>query len=410
MSSKGCPVHGADAFSTFNPHTVEDPFPVLAELRETCPATWSEKNGGFWYLTRYEDIVAALKRTDLFSSEATFLPRTKHPVFGPEIPMHIDRPDHTTYRKIMAPYFAPKQVAAMEDEIRANARELLEPFVAAGGGDFVSAFAKPFPASSFLPLLGLDRTEVDVLVELLDELLITAKLGPSADGSREARRDAALHGLRDRLTDILDARAGMEDPPDDIVTGLLASTFGDRDLSRDEILRMIRLFFAAGLDTIKHTLSMSLWFLATHDEQRRELVADPSLIPGAAEELLRYFSTVTAYARLVTQDVEFAGVQMREGDMLLLPIIAANRDPAKFSEPETVDFRRAPNPQIGYGAGPHRCAGSHLARLELKVALEEIHRAMPDYALPEDFEPTRTGGQVSGIPHLPIVIPDRAAA
>lgn len=403
-AAAGCPFHGAEHFSTFKPNTVADPFPLLREMQPTCPGAWSEENGGFWYLTRYEDILEALKRTDLFSSEATFLPRTKHPVFGPEIPIHIDKPDHPVYRKIMAPYFSPQHINGMEDAIRENAVALLEPFVAAGGGDFVAAFAKPFPASTFLPLLGLDRADLDVLIALLDELLLTAQLGPSADGSREARRDAAMQGLRDRMTMILDEREAMDDKPDDIVTGLLASNFGDRPLSRDEIMRMIRLFFAAGLDTIKHTLSMSLWYLATNPQQRQLLIDDPALIPAATEEILRYFNTVTGYARLVTQDVEFAGIAMKAGDMLMLPIIAANRDPAKFADPEVVDFTRTPNPQLGYGGGPHRCAGSHLARMELKVALEEVLRLMPDFAVPDGFEPRRTGGQVSGIPELPLVV------
>jgi len=399
-----CPIEGAGRFSTFDVLGVEEPFPILRELAPHCSSAWSEAMGGFWYLTRYEDILEALRRPDVFSSEATFLPRTKHPVFGPEIPIHIDRPAHTEYRRIIAPHFAPQAVAAMEAPIRANARELLAPMIAAGGGEFVAAFAEPFPAASFLPLLGLDRADLDELITLLDEILLTAQLGPSEDDSRERRRDTAMRSLRDRINAILDARDLMSDPPEDIVTGLLRSRFADRPLSRDEILRMIRLFFAAGLDTIKHTLSMSMWFLATHPDHRRQLIEDPSSIPGATEELLRYFSTVTSYARLVTRDIEFAGAPMKAGDMVLLPIIAANRDAGRFAEPDVVDFARMPNPQLGYGAGPHRCAGSHLARLELRVALEEIHRLMPSYAMASGFEPVRTGGQVSGIPELPIVI------
>jgi hypothetical protein len=391
-------------FETVTPPT--DPWPVLAELRRERPVAWSDALGGYWIVSRYTDALAIFKDPETFSSENNNIPRRPPRVFGRGIPLNSDRPDLTFYRKVLEPLFAPRVLAGFEEEIRGAARGLLAPLVAAGGGDFVAAFAAPYPALFFLPLLGLHDDELGELLRLHFEILETTRLGPSADGSREARVDAASEALRERIVAILDARESMSDPPDDIVTGLLRARAGDRALTRDEMTRIIRLLFGAGLDTVKSTITLATWHLATNPADRRALAADPGLIPGAVEEFLRYFGIVQT-GRLVTRDVEFGGVRMRAGDMVLLPLASANRDDERFSEPNSLDIRRSPNPHLGFGAGPHRCLGSHLARLELRIALEEIHDAMPDFELAPGADPRWFGGVIIGAENLPLTIAGR---
>jgi len=406
VGAGGCPAAArARAFDIFHADgdSVADPYPLLRELQRDCPLTRSDRFDGYWIATRYEDVSRILRDPVRFSSAENFIPPTADPVFGKAIPLQIDRPDHTLYRRVIAPFFSPAAVARLEAKTREAARELIEPIAAGERCEFVGDFCAPFPALVFLPLLGLSRDELDDLLALHTELLEFNRIGPGEAADIGQRRIAASRALRDRIDTLLDDRAASADPPDDIVTGLLRSQDGERTLERQEAVRLVRLFFSAGLDTVKSTLSMMVWFLASHPDERRRLVQDPAAIPGAVEEFLRYFSP-TSFARIATEDVDFGEVTIRAGEMVLFSTLVANRDPQRFPDPDAVDFARLPNPHLGLGAGPHRCAGSHLARMELTVALEEIHRAMPEYEVLPGAEVPWHAGTIIGVDQLALTI------
>ena len=393
-------VSAARTFNVFAP--AQDPHALFGGLRERCPVAWSDEAGGYVMVTRSDDIFAILTDPATVSSAYDWPPG--HETLGPRIPVNFDPPVHTAYRKSFLSLFSPAVVNGIEEAVRHKAVELLRPIVAKDACDFVAEFCKPFPSLVFLPFLGLSADELDELLTLHDEIFVLLHSGPSQDGDRERTVRLAEERLRVKVNESLDARAAMQHPPDDIFSSLLSARLPDgRPFSREEMLSTISLFFGAGLGTIKNTLSMAMWFLGTHPDYRDQLVNDPTLIPGAVEEFLRYFATVVI-PRLVTRDVDLHDTTLKGGTIVLCPLPSAGRDPRAHDDPELIDFHRRPNRHYGFGAGPHRCLGSHLARMELRVAFEEIHRRMPNYSVDPSMPPDWTWGLLFGIGSLPMTV------
>jgi cytochrome P450 len=206
------------------------------------------------------------------------------------------------------------------------------------------------------------------------------------------------------FAEMLDER--MENPEsglDDVTEVLVKGKFGDRDLTQFEMLNILFLMMIGGLHTVQGQLAHSVIYFAENPDKRKELVDNPELVPTAVEEMLRYESAITP-ARVVKEDIEVDGVQLRSGDRVLIPFGAADRDPEKFENPDEVDLTREPNPHLAFGGGRHRCLGSHLARIELRVAFEELHRRFPDYKLDPDTQPHRQLSQVKGVEKLPLIL------
>ena len=393
-------VSAARTFNVFAPE--QDPHALFGDLRKTCPVAWSDQAGGYSLATRSDDIFAILKDPVTFSSAYDW-PKG-HETLGPRVPVNFDPPEHTAYRKAFLPLFSPAVVSGIEEAARRQAVELLRPIAAKDKCDFVAEFCKPFPSLVFVPFLGLSADEIDELLTLHHEIFILLHSGPSQDGDRERTVRLAEERLRVKVNESLNARAAMRHPPDDIFSSLLNARLPDgRPFSRDEMLSTISLFFGAGLGTIKNTLSMAMWFLGTHPDYRDQLVDDAALIPGAVEEFLRYFATVVI-PRLVTRDVDLHDKTLKQGTIVLCPLPSAGRDPRTHDDPELIDFHRSPNRHYGFGAGPHRCLGSHLARMELRVAFEEIHRWMPDYRVDPNTPPDWTWGLLFGLGSLPMTV------
>jgi cytochrome P450 len=261
---------------------------------------------------------------------------------------------------------------------------LLDGLVPRGECEFVADFAQPFPTTIFTAMLGLPDSESKQFIEWNSVLL--------HDYDDPGRRAAAGVEINEYLRRLIDERA--RDPRDDLVSNLLATTIEDRAVTKDEVQNFTFLLFIAGLDTVTAALSFVFRFLAENPGYRRELVEDPELISGAVEELLRVFSFVNT-ARTAVTDVEFAGVPMKTGDRVLVSTTFAAMDPDEFPDPLTVDFRRRANRHLAFGAGPHRCAGSHLAREEMRTAVHEFHRRVPDYyAVDTDSIHTHGGGSM----------------
>jgi cytochrome P450 len=326
-----------------------------------------------------------LRHHELFSS-AVDMPLGN---IRPLIPLNVDPPKHATYRKILDPLFAPKRMDAMEDDIRARANRFIDAFADRGECNFTDEFAELFPSAVFLGLMGLPWDELHTFLGLRDGILHPERYDPAAAtdvGVRMAVMSEWGQKIYAYFTVALDEREAS--PTDDILTHFLtAEVDGDR-MTRDEILDLCFLFLIAGLDTVSDSLTCMWAFLATHPEHRRQIVADPGVIPGAVEELLRWESPVPyAVPRVATQDVELPnGITVSAGTAVTVAYGGANMDPVEFPDGTDVRFDREQNRHIAFGGGVHRCLGSHLARRELRIALAEWHRRLPEYSLKPGHE------------------------
>jgi cytochrome P450 len=396
-------------FDIHDPAGVETIFDQYAELRSRCPVAHSTKYGGHWVMTRYEDISDAMRNPEVFSSECVNIPPTIGQD-GPMIPLEIDPPDHTTYRQIMTPLFSPTRMRRLEPEVRALVLELIDNIGDATEIDYVTAFAKELPTRVFLKLMGWSMDDAQRLNDWTDRIVLGLP-GASEEESTAFRMEAALE-VYAHFAEMIDERfeerengaARPTDPDvDDITDVLVNSMFGDRELTQFEMLNILFLMMIGGLHTVQGQLAHSTIHLAQNPALRKSLVEDPSLIPGAVEEMLRYESAV-AGARVVQSDVVVGGVQLRAGDRVLIPLAAANRDPEKFENPDEIDFTREPNPHVAFGGGRHRCLGSHLARIELTIAFEEWHKRFPDYRLDPNKPYKKHLSQVRGVESLPLLL------
>jgi cytochrome P450 len=356
---------------------------------------WSNSHGGHWVLTRYTDIHEVNRCPQTFSNNPVGIP----PNLGqdqPLIPLEIDPPEHTSYRQILTPLFSPARMNALELTIRSLVTDLIDGFAARGHCDVIEEFARPLPAQVFLGLMGWPQEDAPQLLKWTYDV-IEGKPGGTDEESNEVRTAAGLE-IYTYFAELLDQ--AYDTPGDDVISQLTRARFdGERELSQFEILNIVFIVMLGGLHTVTGTLGNILIYLAEHPDQRDRLVDDPALIPSAVEELLRWESIV-APARRVTERVTVGGVEMEPGDRVLVALGSAGRDPGEFPDADEVILDRVPNRHLAFGSGPHRCLGSHLARVELRVALEEIHRRLPDYELVPGEAPVLKLHQVKGVERL----------
>jgi cytochrome P450 len=325
-----------------------------------------------WYLSRYEDVVWAMRHPEIFSSSAEAISIGEHPL----IPLQVDPPEHAHFRRMLDPEFSPKRMAQLEPDVRALTGELIDAFAGAGRCDFHLEFATPLPSTVFLRLMGLPQSDLPAFMEWRDD---TVRPQGATVEEQQERRVAAGVAVARYFEDGLDAK--IAEPGDDLLSRIAHGSVDGRPLERTEQLGMCHLLLLAGLDTVTATLDCMVDYLARHPERRRALIERPELVDAAVEELLRTETPVQVVPRVLKQDCELRGQQMKAGDHVVFVIGAADTDPDEFDGSDAVDFERAANRHVAFGGGPHRCLGSHLARMELRVALEEFHRRIPDYEL-----------------------------
>ena len=360
-------------------------------LRSEHPFMRSTNGNGFWVFTNAEMIREALQHADIFSSSVVTVQDPDPPYKW--IPEMLDPPEHTTWRQLLAPHFAPKAMERLEDNVRQRCVSLIEGFAGSGHCDFLRDFAWRYPTTIFMELMGLP-------LEGLDQFLVWEHqiLHPSADHDPEQTRALeAMLAVMGYFTELIEEK--RSNPGDDILSRSLEWRIEGKPIPLEDLLSWCLLMFMAGLDTVSIQLGYAFWHLAGHPDDRARIVEDPSVIPAAVEEFLRQFAFV-APSRKVMADTDFHGCPLKKGDMVFVPLSGATRDPAQFEDGGTVHFDRAPNNHIAFGAGPHRCLGSHLARRELRVALEEWHRLIPDYHLTDGVEVTEHGGGLYSIDQL----------
>ncbi len=298
----------------------------------------------------------------------------------PLIPLSVDPPEHLKYRKILDPLFAPKKMDAIEDDVAARMNHFIDAFIDRGSCNFTEELAVLFPSAVFLGLMGLPWEELDTLLRLKDGIM-----RPAGDPMEQMHvREQIGQEIYVYFDAILDER--QKKPEHDILTQFLGAEVDGEKLSREEILDICFLFLIAGLDTVTDSLTLFFAYLAQHAGHRRQIVADPSVIPRAVEELLRWETPVAGTARAATGETVVAGCPISPGNIVFVSIGAANVDPAVFGDPFDVRFDREENRHLGFGGGVHRCLGSHLARRELRIALREWHRRIPEYGLKPGIE------------------------
>jgi len=359
-----------------DPAALADPRSLFKLMRDHSPVLEMTAMGGPTagvMVSKHDDVLAVLRDPELFSSgdDAIDIGQVR-----PLIPLQLDPPEQTRYRKLMAPLFAPDAIDKLEGRTRSLVSELIDAVAGDGGCNFHQAVAEPLPSTVFLELLGLPVSRAREFIELKDGII-----RPAVDSPEE--RLAAVHDVGQKiyavLGEVVDARAA--EPADDFISGFLASEVDGRRLTKEDVVDIGYLFFLAGLDTVTASLDCSIAYLAQHPERRQQLVTDPGLIPDAIEELLRFESPVGGVVRVATRDTELSGCPIKAGTPVSVSIGSANTDERFWEDPDAVDFQREVNKHIAFGAGAHRCLGSHLARMELRVTIEEWHARVPSYEL-----------------------------
>ena len=383
-------------YDIFHRDYIANPFDIWDQLRGTCPVARTDLYGGSWLPTTYEDVTAMARDIEHFSSRSiTVVPPLPAAVQTIAAPIAADPPMHTYTRRELLPSFSPKSVDELEVFTRAWCRELMDGIAGKEHADAAVEYAQLIPAQVIATMLGVPTNMKDKFTEWVRAILENAAYDP-------AGRTAAADEMREFFeSEIKDRREnGLRD---DLISQLIVAVHDDEPFPDFLILGMCGLLLIAGVDTTWSGIGASLWHLATHKEDRERLLQEPELIPSAVEEFLRAYSPVTM-ARIVTEDFEYKGCPMKEGDRVLMAFPAANRDPKAFPEPDKVIIDREHNRHVAFGAGIHRCAGSNLARMEMRVAIEEFLARVPDFEISDPDKVTWAGGQVRGPRNIPITI------
>jgi cytochrome P450 len=379
-------------FNHFDPNVIEDPFPVWRAMRE-ARGVWSPHYGGFHVLCRYADVMAGAADTaTLSSAHGVNIPALPFPPF---IPLEVDPPDHREYRRILNKPMAPEHVKADEDWIRGLAVELLEKIKSESQVDLVKTFAGPFPKTVALRLVGYpdgDLARIDNWVEHI----------VGEDKEREGAAELAAEFFAYLQAFVSSRRAAPDQ--DDLMGALIYGQLDGEPLDDQTIIQMLLLLTFGGLHTTTSAIAGMLLWLADNPDQRQLLRADTDLRSTAVDEFIRYTSPVNQMARTATADASFGGCPIQTGDKVLLGYGAANRDPEAFADPDDVVLDRFPNRHVAFGAGPHRCVGSHYAKLMVRVALEETLRLLGEFEVIDRSALVWTGGEARGLRSLPVVL------
>ena len=353
---------------------------------------------GVHIISRYEDVKFALRHPEIFSSDLVAVDIGQN---RPLIPLQIDPPEHGHYRRVMDPQLARKELAPLlEDDVRQLVNEIIDGFIDRGSCDFHTEFSVPLPSTVFLTLTGLPLDQVDQLLTWKDNII-----RPAALDQVEATRIRHATGaeMYAYFEEAIDARAAS--PTDDIITRFMQTEVDGQVMTRDEMLDLCYLFILGGLDTVTATLDCSISYLAQHPDHRQAIADDLSLVPNAVEELLRLETPVMQVLRVVAQPYEMHGVAMKPGDTVMVMVGAADTDADEFGDDANeVNLHRESNRHLAFGGGPHRCLGSHLARLELHIAMEEFHKRIPSYQVADGAELAYSPG-IREIASLPLVFP-----
>jgi cytochrome P450 len=388
-------------YDPYNPEIVKDPYPVYRRLREEAPLYYNAAYD-FYAVSRYEDCTNGLNDWQTFPSRrGGILEIIKAGIdLPPGTVIFEDPPTHDIHRGLLARAFTPRKISALEEKVREFTAECLDPLVGRDRFDIIAELGSVMPMRVIGLLFGIPDSQLAAVRETADDLLRTEVGGQMDYGKRE------MLGA-DVIADYVDWR--IDNPSDDMMTDLLSTEFEDvdgirRKLTRDEVVTYATVVTGAGNETTNRLIGWMTTTLDQFPDARRDLVADPALIPNAVEETVRYEPPGPHIARYVAKDTEFHGQTVPEGSAILFVVAAANRDDRRYPEPDRFDVRRNIGSQLGFGLGPHYCLGAALARLEARVALEEMLKRFPEWSVDysgAQLSPTST---VRGWETLPISV------
>ncbi len=376
---------------------------IWDDLRDRCPIAHSEAFGGTWLPVRHEDVAAIAADTDHFTSRGVVVgperPSDNAPV-GEAPPITSDPPFHSIARRLLLPGFTPKSIAPWESSTREICNELIDDILESLDGatgddrviDAAVQYAQDIPVMVIADMLGVPKEDGDIFRGFIHRII------ENPGGDDEVAEEHSLDFYLDR---VIEEHARADTKRGDLIDYLLELELEGNKLEPEHVRGTVALLLIAGIDTTWSAIGASLWHLAGHDDDRRRLVNEPALMDTAVEELLRFYAPVTM-ARLVAKDIEFGGCPMKAEDWVLLPFPAANRDPEAFENADEFVIDRARNRHSAFGLGIHRCIGSNLARMELRVALEEWLKRIPEFNLVEPDTTRWSAGQIRGPRELPV--------
>lgn len=391
-------------FDFFHPEFVQDPYPIFDEMRAQCPVAHTDRSGGYFVVTKYDDLAKVAHDPATFSSRQIVISEGD---YGPGStmggagapPITSDPPYHTSYRRLLLPAFSPQKIDAWLPRTRKICDDLIDKFIANGSCDASEDYAQHIPTTVIALMLGVPPEDGLMFTRWVYQLIEGGLTNP------EAAIPVSMEMLPYLSKQITDHR---ENPKDDLISYLIDVEHDGRRLTDPELAGTIMLLLFAGIDTTWSSIGSSIWHLAQHPDDLRRLREEPELMTFAVEEFLRAYSPVTL-AREVVKETEFNGCPMKPGDRVLMPFPSGNRDPEHFEDADKVIIDRKENRHYAFGVGIHRCLGSNLARMEMRVALEAFINRVPEFHLVEPETVRWSVGPVRGPRVIPLVF-DRVSS
>lgn len=398
MTEQQVDAYGGTIFSGVGDVLTRRPQDAFTRMRAAAPAMRIEGSGVV--VTTRAAMTEVFRHPEIYSSQ---MPIGHFGNARPLIPIELDPPDHRKFRKILDPLFTPKHLEHLAEPIESLVNDLIDGFIDEPEIDFAQRFSVPFPSQVFLTMFGLPMQELPKFLAMKDGIIRPFHvLGtPMNDPRNQEHRAATAASIYDYFNEVLDQREAER--KDDLLSHFLDAEVEGEQLTREEILDICFLLLMAGLDTVSASLDCFFRYLAEHPDQRAALVADPAISPAVVEELLRWESPVMLVSRTATQDTELDGCPIHAGDKVHPFIGSANTDETEFPEADVIQWGRKANRHIAFGAGVHRCLGSNLARLELRIALRVWHNRIPHYRVKPGSELVYTVG-VRSVDSFPMLL------
>jgi cytochrome P450 len=399
-----------DAIVDFDHHSDEfnaNELQINAELRQKCPVAWNQRYDGFWFLSSYDAVSTAARDGDTFAHKydpdaddgvnyqgEMGVPRPEgQPALGIG---EVDGPYHLALRHALAPFFSPGAVQSLKPFMEELAHRFLDQKIADGRMDLVLDYASPVPAILTMKLMGLPYDNWQLYAKLFHSVMATPQ-----DSTEYAD---AIGKVPAMMQDVLEyAAARRANPKDDVTSFLIQFEFDGQRLTDEQLLNILWNLIAGGVDTTTSQTALTLLHLGTHPDLRQQLIDHPELYRTATDEFLRYFSVNQQLSRTVTRDVTVGGQQLRRNDRAVISWLAANHDEQEFERADDIVLDRSPNRHLAFGLGPHRCIGSHLARLMSEVMVKAVLDRIPDYQVDLDgVEEYRGNPSMTGLGTLPV--------
>ena len=379
IASDRCPVRQLEIFHQTRVEV--DPFEHLLQAHEADPF-WTDSDGGMWIVTKYDQCSEVQRDYRTFTHADP-----QQPMDTPLMPSYFDPPYQTKLRSVVLPLMTASKIVSLEPRMHQVCRDLIADFRDRGWCDAIADFARRYPIAIFGELFGLEPTRQEEFRQLAETFLHV-----------KAKSQEAWIAIRRIVREELEDRRVT--PRNDMLTGIATACIDEELIGLDVGVNLASTVFLGGLDTLPSNIGWTLRFLADHPVHRRQIIDDPSCVPLAVEEFFRRFPSVTRNPARATRDIDFHGANIKKGDVVMTVLFLANCDSAVFENPLDIDFHRAVNNHIAFSIGTHRCLGSHLARHELAVGLQEWHAAIPDYKVADREKITYTGGGVAGMNYL----------